>query len=163
MTAQEEQELVLRLSKAELFNPHVLLPHAELNETVYQSVNTFVEKYRSNQMMLTIFTEPVNPVVQNAFRETFRAHYEDEVRKLNRYLMRRSIRFLFLFAISLCAFILAEVLTRRLTGYSILLNILANIGAFCLWEVGYTHFAARSMVDEKKRMLRAMNATIEFH
>ena len=44
-TTLTETELVLKIKKDELFDPHVLLPHAELNAVVYNSVNTFVEKY----------------------------------------------------------------------------------------------------------------------
>ncbi len=42
--AQEETELTLHLSKKELFDRHVLLPHAEVNECVYSAVNQFVER-----------------------------------------------------------------------------------------------------------------------
>ncbi len=162
-TALEETELVLRLKKEELFDQHVLLPHAELNEIVYSSVNNFVEKYLGTDLTLSIFSEPVNPVVQNTFREAYRAHYEDEDRKVTRYLKRRYLRGLVLLVFSLTAFIVSDRLGRSIPGYNVLLNVIANVGAFCLWEIGYTHFANRDALDEKKRIRRALNAKIEFN
>ncbi len=163
MMAQEERELVLRLSKTELFDPHVLLPHAELNEIVYRSVDTFVQKYKGETLTLTIFTDVINPVIQNNFREVYRAHYEDELRRSARYLKRRFVRFFVLLGISLTSYAAGEWLAVRIPGYNVFLNVVANIGTFCLWEVGYTHFATKDTVDEQRRILRAMNARIEFH
>ena len=33
---------------------------------------------------------------------------------------------------------------------------------FCLWEVGYTQFAIKDAMDERKRIERARDANIEF-
>ena len=162
-TALNETELVLKIKKEELFDPHVLLPHAELNAVVYNSVNIFVEKYKGDTMTLTIFSDPVNPLIQNTFREVYRAHYEDDKRKLERYLRRRVLRFVILFILSLSAYFLADHLGQMIPGYNVLLNVLVNAGSFCLWEVGYSQFATRDALDERRRVLRAMNAVIEFH
>jgi hypothetical protein len=160
---KQEQELVLKMKKNELFNPHVLLPHAELNEIVYKSVNTFVEKYRGGDMTLTILTEPVNESVQNTFREVYRAHYRDEYDKVSRYLMRRFSRSLVLVILSLTAFLVGNNLTSFFAVHGVFLNVVINLGAFCLWEVGYTQFAARDAFEEKKRIERAIHAEIEFY
>ena len=119
---------ILKIKRNELFDPHVLLPHAELNEIVYKSVNTFVEKYRGGDMTLTILTEPVNESVQNTFREVYRAHYRDEYDKVSRYLMRRFSRSLVLVILSLTAFLVGNNLTsfilRRIIFFNISLSML---------------------------------------
>ena len=53
-----ENELTLHLSKDELFDRRVLLPHAELNEAVYQAVDRFVKRYSGREMTLTIYCGP---------------------------------------------------------------------------------------------------------
>lgn len=161
-TARQELELVLKLKKEELFDPYVLLPHAELNEAVYRSVNTFVEKYKGDSMTVTILSDPLNEAVRDTFREVYRAHYEDEYKKTVHYLQRRMTRFLILLCVSISAFFIGDWLGTHIAGYNVFLNIIANVGAFCLWEVGYTHFATRDAVEEKKRIKRALNAKIEF-
>ena len=161
-TAMQEKELVLRLRKNELFDPYVLLPHAELNGNVYNSVDIFVEKYKGDEMTLLILSDPLNDSIQNTFREVYRAHYEDEYKKITRYLNRRISRMVVLLVVSLSAFILADRLNMRTEGYNVFLNVIANIGAFCLWEVGYTHFASRDAVEEKRRIRRARDARIDF-
>ncbi len=161
--SEQEKELVLKLGKKELFDPHVLLPHAELNEAVYRSVNQFLERYKGTEMTLTILSDPVSEAVQNTFREVYRAHYRDEYNKVSRFLVRRATRSLVLLAVSLLAFLLVDRLNRGAQDYSVFLNVVVNVGAFCLWEVGYTNFAGKEAAEEKSRILRAINANIEFY
>ena len=56
----------------------------------------------------------------------------------------------------------ALLLGMSLASDTILSYVILNISAFCLWEIGYTQFSTRNVVDEKKRIIRAMNAKIEF-
>ena len=58
--------------------------------------------------------------------------------------------------------LIALLLGMSLTADTILSYVIVNIGAFCLWEIGYTQFTTHDAVDEKKRITRAMNARIEF-
>ena len=113
-------------------------------------------------MTVTILSDPLNEAVQDTFREVYRAHYEDEYKKTVHYLQRRMTRFLILLCVSISAFFIGDWLGTHIAGYNVFLNIIANVGAFCLWEVGYTHFATRDAVEEKKRIKRALNAKIEF-
>ena len=161
-TSLQETELVLKLKRNELFDPHVLLPHAELNSIVYQSVNTFVEKYKGNDMTLMIYSDSVNSLIQDSFREVYLSHYREELQKVNRYLMRHMVRSVALGIVGAVTLFLGMTLTRRYSTETMLSYIILNISAFCLWEIGYTQFATRNVVDEKRRIIRAMNAKIEF-
>lgn len=140
----------------------MLLPQAELNEAVYRSVNVFVEKYRGDGMTLTIVSGPVSESVQNTFREVYKAHDRDEREKVPRFLMRRFNRSLVLLILSLTAFVLGNNLTSFFNDHAVFLSVVGNLGAFCLWEVGYTQFSAKDAVLEKKRIERALSAVIEF-
>ena len=153
---------MLKLKKEELFDPHVLLPHAELNSIVYHSVDGFVEKYKGTKMTLTICTDPVNLQIQNVFREVYRSHYNDELLKINQYLKRYCIRVIVLIVVSIIAILLGRLMSTINPDETILSYIILNISGFCLWEIGYTQFSTRNVVDEKKRVFRALNADIDF-
>ena len=161
-TELQETELVLKLKKGELFDPFVLLPHAELNSIVYNSVDTFVGKYKGEDMTLSICTEPVSPMTQNVFREVYQSHYREELVKVNRYLRRHFIRAMILILVAVIAFLISRLLKTYNPNETILSYIILNISGFCIWEVGYTQFSTRNVVDEKKRITRALNAKIEF-
>ena len=158
----QEKELVLKLSKNELFDQHILLPHAELNSIVYTCVDAFVKKYRGDGMTLSIFTDTVNPFIQDVFREVYCSHYEDELDKVNRHIRRRYVRIIMLLIVSVGTFVISRYLTRANPTETIVSYLIANVSCFCLWEVGYTQFATRDIVDEKKRITRALRAKIEF-
>ena len=160
--SMHETELVLKLKKDDLFDPYIMLPHAELNKAVYSSVDSFVEKYEGDTLSISVCTDPVNHVVQNLFREVYCAHYEDELQKTARYLKRHYIRVIVLLVISVLCFLLCNHTVKFLPDETIFSYLIGNIGCFCLWEVGYTHFAARDAVHGKKRITRALNATIDF-
>ena len=158
----EETELVLKLKKDELFDTYVLLPHSELNSIVYHCVDTFVEKYGGTELTLTIYTDPITPMMQDIFREVYREHYLDELRKVNRFLKRHYYRVLVLILVSIVTFIISSQLTKFNPDETIISYVIANVSCFCLWEVGYTQFDTLDEADEKKRITRAMNAKIEF-
>ena len=158
-----QEELVLRLDSKELFDPHVLLPHAEVNEIIYKCVDHFVARYRGEKMTLSLFTDTSNEAVQSTFREVYRAHYEEEYKRISRQLKRRYIRLMLLITVSLSAFWIWDLLAEKVSGHNIMLSIMTNVGAFCLWETGYTQFARQDALAEKQRIIRARDAEIVFH
>ena len=157
-----ETELVLKMKKEEMFNPYVFMPHAELNNDVYECVDSFVDKYKGDEMSLLIYTDSVNPMIQDVFREVYREHYEDEYKKVNRQLDRFRLRFIILIIISIAAFIISNHLAVRTDHQSIFSYLIGNVSCFCLWEVGNTHFRASDLFLERKRVKRSMDAKIEF-
>ncbi len=161
-TELRESELVLKLKKGELFDPYVLLPHAELNSIVYHSVDLFVEKYRGTEMTLSICTDALNPQIQDVFREVYCSHYQDELQRVNRYLHRHYTRILCLIILCVLTFLGSRLLAHFNPEETLFSYVILNISAFCIWEVGYTQFAARNVLDERKRILRALHAAIEF-
>ena len=161
-TALKETELVLKLKKEELFDPHVLLPHSELNSVVYQRVDSFVEKYKGTEMTLLIYADPVNNMIQDSFREVYVSHYREELVKVNRYLKHYFNRSLALIVIGIIALVAGVALTNRYSSETVLSYIILNLSAFCLWETGYTQLSARTVMNERKRILRALNARIDF-
>ena len=162
MPCEAGEELVLKLDKRELFDTHVLLPHAELNEIVFNAVNQFVAKYRGERLKIVVYCGVVNQATQDTFREVYRVHYEDEYQKISRFLARRYIRVAMLLVISALAYYGSRLLNAHMTNNSFLLDVVANIGVFCLWEIGYTHFARADASEERRRILRARDAEIEF-
>ena len=160
--ALNETELVLKLKKEELFDQHILLPHAELNSIVYNCVDTFVEKYKGEDMTLFIFSNSISPMMQDVFREVYRSHYEDEYKKVNRFLNRYFYKGIALVVIAIMAFLISRYVFRQTGEETIFSYILGNVSCFCIWEVGYTQFTRRDLSDERKRIRRALNAKIDF-
>jgi len=161
-TGIDESELVLKLKKDELLDKHVLLPHAEVNSIVYEAVDRFVEKYNGNRMTLTIMSDNVSPLIQNIFDESYRSHYEDEYLKITRYLKRRYLRVVgLIFAIAI-SFWIAYFLTAHTQCPEVILTIISQIGVFCLWEIGYTHYDRVEASAAKSRIVRAKDAAIQF-
>lgn len=161
-TGMEEEELVLRLTKNELFNTCILLPHAEVSSAVYEAVNQFVTKYSGDKMTLTIMSGPVSEVIQDVFRESYRSHYEDEFLRIAHYLKQRYLRAAVLLLISVAAFWISSRWLSNMGNSSFLASIIGQISIFCLWEVGYTHFDRANAAKERNRILRAMDAEITF-
>lgn len=161
--ASDDQELVLRLKKNELLDKHILLPHAEVNPIVYEAVNRFVEKSAAKTMTLTIMTDDVSEPIQDIFAESYRSHYEDEYQKTVRFLKRRYLRAAFLLVASILAFWLSGLLTNFALAPVYIVTILGQISVFCIWEIGYTHFARSDAAAERDRIVRARDAEIHFH
>ena len=158
-----ENELTLYVGKHELFDRHVLLPHAELNATVYEAVNQFTERYRGEGMTLNIICDSVSESLQETFREVYLSHYEDEYRNVTMYLYRRYRRVVLLIIISVIAYYVGSFWTSQLEQSNFLLDVITNIGVFCIWEIGYTHFDRVDAAGERKRIIRARDAEIIFH
>ena len=159
---QYEDELTLHLTKEELFDRHVLLPHAELNDIVYKAVDQFTDRYSGDHLTVTIFSDAVSESMQHTFREVYFSHYEDEYRKVTIYLYRRYSRVILLLLASVVAYYAAGLWTARTGHTSYLLNVISNIGVFCIWEIGNTHFARQKATEQRKKILRARDAEIVF-
>ena len=157
-----KEELALHFSKDELFDRHVLLPHAELNHAVYEAVRQFTERYGGERMTLTIICDSIGESLQHTFREVYGLHYEDEYRKVTTYLHRRYCRVIFLVIISIIAYDVGSYWTSQLEQSNFILDVITNIGIFCIWEIGYTHFERQEAIEERKRIIRARGAEIYF-
>lgn len=159
---QYEEELTLHLTKEELFDRHVLLPHAELNDIVYKAVDQFTDRYSGDRMTLTIFSNAVSESMQHTFREVYLSHYEDEYRKVTLYLYRRYNRVILLLIASLIAYYAVPLWTAQTGRTSYLLNVVSNIGVFCIWEMANTHFTRKEAAEQRKKIIRARDAEIVF-
>ena len=162
LPARTEEELVLKLDKSEVLDPHTILPHAELNELVYTAVNRFIERYGGDTLNITIVSGAFSPDLQDVIRESFHAHYLDEYVKINKYLNARYIRVISLIIISLIAFTVGSYISNHFQNVEFLAGAATQLSIFCLWEIGYTHFDRSNASVQKKHILRALNANIQF-
>lgn len=157
-----DNELVLGMLKSELFDRHILLPHAEVSDTVYAAVDRFLVKYRCTRLKLSIHTDSSVESVQDIFREAYCAHYDDECQRLTRYLRTCFKRTIVLVLISVGAYSVYLSLRRSLYDHPFILLAISNLSAFCLWEIGNTNIAARNGRNELKRARCARDAEISF-
>ena len=157
-----EEELVLKLDKSEVLDSHILLPHAELNRLVYETVNHFVERYAGESLNITIVSEPFSKAVQDVICESYQAHYQDEYQKIIVYLKRRYIRVILMIIGSLVAFTCGTYIANHFSSSQFLAGAATQLSIFCFWEIGYTQFERSDASIKKKHILRAMNANIRF-
>ncbi len=113
-------------------------------------------------MKQTIFCDPVSESLQNTFREVYAAHYRDEYRRVILSLRRCFMRVVMLIIAGLIAYFAVKYLSANAGERNFLIAAIAIIGAFCLWEIGYTQFSWKDAEVERKRIVRAMEAEIEF-
>ena len=156
------EELTLKLSREDLFDRTVLLPHAELNEAVYTAVEQFVTRYDGSSLRINILGCSVSESIQDTFREVYRAHFDDEYEKVARYLRRRYNRIIALMIVGVVAFYAGIFLFKGMESTSRIQEIITEAGIFCMWEVGYTHFDRAEAVEELKRIIRSRDAEIQF-
>ena len=161
VSKMEETELVLKLNRDEILSKYVVAPHAEVNQVIYDAVNQFVGKYSGDKLLISIMSDDVPEPVQNIFKEVYYLHYEDEYQKITNYLKKRYLRAAMLLVISIVSFSLGGITLEVIPSY--IISMFGEISIFCLWEVGYTHFDRENSKGERKRIMRARDAEIEFH
>ena len=83
-------------------------------------------------MTLLIYSDPVNNMIQDSFREVYVSHYQEELVKVNRYLKHYFNRSLALIVIGIIALVAGVALTNRYSSETVLSYIILNLSAFCL-------------------------------
>ena len=161
---REPAVLDLRVHGADgLFNPIVLGPHLELDSGLTDAVDRYLAT-AGTPMPLSVTlhcAEKVSLPIQGTMREVFRSHYEDEERRVKRYLSGRYSRGIFLLLISIGALTVWERFMRQYSS-STLWQVLGNFAAFSLWQIGNTYFERSEAIRELTQILIAKNAEIQF-
>ena len=159
---RDEEELTLRFSKEELFDRHVMLPHAEVNPMVYETVDRFTARYGGDHLKLTIYSDSISEISQQFFQEAFVSHYEDEYRQVTKTLFQVHARVILLALISIFAYYVGMFLSVRIAETNFVIIAVTNIGIYCLWEMCSTGFKRHDASNERKRVTRARDAEIIF-
>lgn len=154
--------LSLRIDKTELFEPHVLVPHNELNEVVYHQVDRFLRKSVPKDLKLNIYSQPMHEALQERVREVYREHYTDEKEAMKRKLRYVYIRLGILLVVSLTLLSYQFVMSREY-GNNIILIVMGNFGAYFLWQIGDTWFDWLEKSRTMKQIETALKAEIVFY
>ena len=154
--------LSLRIDKTELFEPHVLVPHNELNEVVYTQVDRFLRKSVPKQLKLNIYSQPMHEALQERVREVYKEHYIDEKLAMKRKLRYVYIRLGILLIVSLTLLYYQFALSREY-GNNIVLIVMGNFGAYFLWQIGDTVFDWLEKSRTMKQIDTALKAEIVFY
>lgn len=56
----------------------------------------------------------------------------------------------------------APIYSKIAQSGNFLVDVISNVGVFCLWEIGYTHFDRSDAAAERRRIARARDAVIRF-
>ncbi len=153
--------LDLKYEKSELFDPHILAPHSELNNGIYETVDKLIDKMGASSLSLCFHTEKLGEIVQEKVRESYFEHYSDELRGLSRSLTRIYIRAVLLLVISL-TLLFFSLTFSWLQDRGLILLVVTNIGVYFLWELGNTWFRWLDLTRRQSNMRTARSAKITF-
>lgn len=123
------------------FNPVMIGPKLELSGEISSVVDRFLSTSRIQRPLeVTVrCPEQVSEPMQATMQEVFQMYYEDEERRINRYLERRYIRVMALVIISIIA-VTVWINFSPTNDEGVTWTILSNFAAFSLWQIGSTYF-----------------------
>ena len=149
--------------RKELFNRLVVAPHLELNPEILSAVDHFLQiALDYAPLSLCIHSaEPIAEHLQAVAREAFQMYYEDEERKIRKFIQSRDMRSVWMIVISIGAFRLMTYWSGTASS-STFWEILSSFAAFSLWKVGDTMFEHSEAFQRLARVLIAKNADIQF-
>ena len=151
----------LKYEKNELFDPHVLAPHSELNTGIYETIDRLIDKMGASSLSLCFHTEKLGEIVQEKVRESYFEHYSDELKGLERTMTRIYIRAVLLLIISL-SLLFFSLTFSWLQDRGLILLVVTNIGVYFLWELGNTWFRWLDLSRRQTNMRTARSAKITF-
>lgn len=161
----EENELTLKYRREDLFDPHTVLPHPEVNQSIYEAVDRFVQRYRGNSLKVTFMLtagSSLNPSLEKVFREAYYSHYDDEYQKIQLHMRSLYLRAAVMLLISAALFFSGNVLSGRWTDLQLIGVLLSQLSVFCFWAAGDLLLENNTAVSRRKMILRARGAEIEF-
>lgn len=159
---QTEEDLTLHFDKEERFDPHIVLPHMEVNPLVYDTIDRFVERYGGERLTVTIFSGDISESSKQIFRESYVSHYDEEFRRATMDLHRCYIRVLILILVGVLTYYVGIKLEATVKSLPFLITAIANISLFSIWEICNTDLTRRDTMKARKKIQRARDAEIRF-
>lgn len=133
----------------DLFNPLFLGPHIEPNPDIISAIDTFVRTVTVSAPLTICFHSPqvIAPVIQDTMIETLHLHYQDEMRRVERFMESRFIRYIILIIFSITVLRVMTFLPNK-ADQTIMWVVFSNFAAFSLWQIGSTYFERAQAFEE---------------
>lgn len=157
-------ELDLKLEdRGRWFNSLIIGPHLELNPEISSLVDRFLVTQKTVAPMRIVIhgVGDLSEPMRETMRDIFREHYEDEMRRVGRYLEARYIRMIALLCVSVIGLELWVGMDPENT-FSSMRMVLSNFAAFSMWQVGSTYLERSEGQQEMLQITTAKNAEIIF-
>ena len=152
-------KLTLKIRSDEMFDPMIIAPHNEINDSVFAHIDRFTQRTKlGSSLSIAIYTDNTSPIIQEKFRELFVEHYDDDLKTARNSLNTRYILtflFILLSAINIAFW-------NHLRG-KVMLNLFQNIWAFMLWKIGDTFIDGVNKWRNYKRIESIKRAEIHFY
>lgn len=153
-------ELALKLQYDEMFDPMILAPHSEINVDIFEAVDRFSDSQTSlGTLKITIFIDQISAVIQEKFKEVYRAHYRDALRKAAYHIRLWYFKVALFVGISIFGIWLWM---HTNDSNEVISNLIENFWAFTLWQIGYTFIDGTETWDEYRQAKYKKAAEIEF-
>ena len=137
--------------------------HLELNPEISSLVDRFLVTQKTVAPMRIVIhgVGDLSEPMRETMRDIFREHYEDEMRRVGRYLEARYIRMIALLCVSVIGLELWVGMDPENT-FSSMRMVLSNFAAFSMWQVGSTYLERSEGQQEMLQITTAKNAEIIF-
>ena len=143
----------LRLNaSSDWFNPIQIGPRFAINSDYVDIFDRYIASIGAKSpLVINLYcTEPVSEMMQDTMQETLRMNYEEEEARIRHDINVRHFRVLNTFAISLILIVIWKMMNLLFEDV-IYWEIVGNIAAFGLWQVGYTFYEERDLFDDLVR------------
>ena len=146
-----------------LFNPLVIGPHPDPSKEIITVIDHFLQTAPNAPLNLCFHAaKPISPIIQTTFAEVLQLHYQDEIKRVERFLESRYIRYIALIAISV-AMLKIMAAFAAIDSNSILWVIFGNFAAFSLWQIGSTYYERAEAFKEMMLKTIASECKIKFY
>ena len=163
---QPPRTLDLRIrGQKELFNPRVMGPHLKPDQGIIDDIDNFLKSSVAFAPLCVCFhsAQSISPALQATMIEALKQHYEDEQRRVEKFLEKRYMRAVLLLLGSMAVLRVLTLFFSAQDSGSIMWVIFSNFAAFSLWQIGATHFERVEAFENLTRLIIARESKMEFN
>lgn len=155
-------DLRIRCSE-DMFNPLFMGPHIEPNPDIISAIDTYVRTVTVTAPLTICFHSPqvISQVIQDTMIETLRLHYQDEIKRVERFMENRFIRYIILIIFSITMLRMMTLLPYT-ANQTIMWIVFSNFAAFSLWQIGSTYFERAQAFEELTQAVIIKESRIVF-
>ena len=164
VVSAEPIEIDLRLiAPSNWFNPIQIGPKLAVSSDYVDILDRYIASAGSKSPLVInlLCAEPVSEMMQDTMREALRMNYEEEEERIRHDIKVRHVRVLNTFVISVILIVIWKMMNLLFEDV-IYWEIIGNIAAFGLWQVGYTFYEERDLFDDMVRNQIGKHADVVF-
>ena len=160
----ESVEIDLRLgASSDWFNPIQIGPKLAVSSDYVDILDRYIASAGSKSPLVInlLCAEPISEMMRDTMQEALRMNYEEEEERIRHDINVRHVRVINTFVISVILIVIWKMMNLLFEDV-IYWEIIGNIAAFGLWQVGYTFYEERDLFDDMVRNQIGKHADVVF-